>query len=107
MAEVAADPVGLGDDVTHIIISRVIDNASVGIASLNCGSIKTARGHANTHKRGGGATLFGLGADHSTFTAPFWRRTILTPGTTSRRFWPLRSNAIAPARPVSRNCGIV
>jgi len=61
MAEVAADPVGLDDDVTDMIINRIIDNASVAIASLNRGPIKSARAMALAHAREGGATLFGLG----------------------------------------------
>ncbi len=61
MAEVAADPVGLDDDVTDMIINRIIDNASVAIASLNRGPIKSARAMAVAHAREGGATLFGLG----------------------------------------------
>ncbi len=64
MAEMAADPVGIDDDVTDMIINRIIDNASVAIASLNRGPIKSARAMANTHLRSGGATLFGLGPDH-------------------------------------------
>ena len=47
-----------------MIINRIIDNASVGIASLNRGPIKSARAMANAHLRGGGATLFGMPAEH-------------------------------------------
>ena len=35
MAEVAADPVEVDAEATDMIINRVIDNASVAIASLN------------------------------------------------------------------------
>lgn len=63
MAEVAADPVGIDDDVTDMIINRIIDNASVAVASLNRGPIKTARAQAKAHMRAGGATLFGLPTD--------------------------------------------
>lgn len=64
IAEVAADPVSVEDDVTDMIINRIIDNASVGIASLNRGPIKSARAMANAHLRDGGATLFGMEAGH-------------------------------------------
>ena len=62
MAEVAADPVEVEAEVTDMIINRIIDNASVAIASLNRGPIKTARAQAKAHYRSGGATLFGLPA---------------------------------------------
>lgn len=64
IAAVAADPVAVDDDVVDMIINRIIDNASVGIASLNRGPIKSARAMANAHLRNGGATLFGLPSDH-------------------------------------------
>ena len=35
IAKVAADPVDVSDEVTDMVINRVIDNASVAIASLN------------------------------------------------------------------------
>ncbi len=60
MAEVAADPVEVDAEATDMIINRIIDNASVAIASLNRGPIKTARAQAKAHGRQGGATLFGL-----------------------------------------------
>ncbi len=64
MAEVAADPVALDDDVIDMIINRIIDNASVAIASANRHPIISARAQAVAHKReGGGATLFGAPAD--------------------------------------------
>ncbi|ADM08698.1 methylcitrate dehydratase [Parvularcula bermudensis HTCC2503] len=63
MAEVAADPVEVEEEVTEMIINRIIDNASVAIASLNRGPIKTARAQAVAHRLSGGATLFGVGGD--------------------------------------------
>jgi len=42
-----------------MIINRIIDNASVAIASLNRGPIQSARAMAKAHARAGGATLFG------------------------------------------------
>lgn len=65
IAEVAADPVAVDDEAVDMIINRIIDNASVGIASLNRGPIKSARAMANAHLRSGGACLFGLPADHT------------------------------------------
>ncbi len=62
MAEVALDPVTVEPDVTEMIINRIIDNASVAIASLNRAPIKSARAMAAAHPRKGGATLFGLPA---------------------------------------------
>ena len=64
IAEVAADPVEVEADVTDMIINRIIDNASVGIASLNRGPIKSARAMANAHLKSSGATLFGMPAEH-------------------------------------------
>lgn len=64
IAEVAADPVEVDDEATDMIINRIIDNASVAIASLNRGPIKSARAMANAHLRDGGASLFGLPAEH-------------------------------------------
>ncbi len=64
IAAVAADPVDVDAEATDMIINRIIDNASVAIASLNRGPIKSARAMANTHMRPGGATLFGAPADH-------------------------------------------
>ncbi|MCB2114083.1 MAG: MmgE/PrpD family protein [Parvularculaceae bacterium] len=65
IAEVAADPVPVDADVSDMIVNRVIDNASVAIASLNRGPIKSARAMARAHARKGGATLFGAGADET------------------------------------------
>ena len=65
MAELAVDPVEVEADATDMIINRIIDNASVAIASLNRGPIKSARAMAMAHQRGGGATLFGAPADET------------------------------------------
>lgn len=65
MTEVAADPVAIDDDVADMVINRVIDNASVAIASLNRGPIKSARAMALAHPRAGGATLFGVSSDQT------------------------------------------
>ena len=64
IAAVAADPVEVDSEATDMIINRIIDNASVAVASLNRGPIKSARAMANAHLKSGGATLFGAPADH-------------------------------------------
>ena len=59
IAEVAADPVPIDDDVTDMVVNRVIDNAAVAVASLNRGPVTSARAMALAHPRDGGAALFG------------------------------------------------
>ncbi len=59
IAAVAADPVALDADVEDMIINRVIDNASVAIASVNRHPVVSARAMALAHPRAGGATVFG------------------------------------------------
>jgi len=63
IAAVAADPVALDADVVDMIINRVIDNASVAIASVNRHPVVSARAMALAHPRENGATVFGLGPD--------------------------------------------
>ncbi len=65
IAEVAADPVEVGAEATEMIVNRIIDNASVAIASLNRGPIMSARAMAYAHPRKGGATLFGAPAEQT------------------------------------------
>ena len=65
MAAVAADPVAIDEDVTDMVINRIIDNASVAIASLNRTAVKTARAQAQAHARPDGATVFGLPVDQT------------------------------------------
>ncbi|HCJ55481.1 MULTISPECIES: MmgE/PrpD family protein [Glutamicibacter] len=63
IATVAADPVEITAEVTDMIINRIIDNASVAIASLNRGPIVAARAQALTHAPstgGKGASVFGI-----------------------------------------------
>ncbi|MFB0835464.1 MmgE/PrpD family protein [Arthrobacter halodurans] len=63
IAAVAADPVDVTDEVTEMVINRVIDNASVAIASLNRGPIVAARAQALAHgpsTGGRGACVFGI-----------------------------------------------
>lgn len=63
IAMVAADPVAVADDVTAMVINRIIDNASVAVASLNRAPIVAARAQALTHgpsTGGKGAKVFGI-----------------------------------------------
>ena len=63
IAEVASDPVEVSDDVTDMIINRIIDNASVAVASLARTPVVSARSQALSHPAstgGSGANIFGL-----------------------------------------------
>jgi 2-methylcitrate dehydratase len=63
IAKVAADPVEVTPEVTEMIINRIIDNASVAIASLNRGPIVAARAQALSHapsSGGKGALMYGI-----------------------------------------------
>jgi 2-methylcitrate dehydratase len=62
IAGVAADKVAVEKAVTDMIINRIIDNASVAIASVNRSAPVSARGMALGHLRKGGATVFGAPA---------------------------------------------
>jgi 2-methylcitrate dehydratase len=62
IAGVAADKVKVEKDVAEMIINRIIDNASVAIASVNRRPVVSARGMALGHARKGGATVFGAPA---------------------------------------------
>ncbi|MFC7407092.1 MmgE/PrpD family protein [Georgenia alba] len=62
IAEVAADPVDVDDDVVDMVINRVIDNASVATASLVRAPIVAARAQALAHPYTPGATVFGVPA---------------------------------------------
>ncbi len=60
MAMVATDPVDINDQVTEMIINRIIDNASVAIAAINRRPVANARSQALCHPRQNGANLFGM-----------------------------------------------
>jgi 2-methylcitrate dehydratase len=70
IAGVAADKVAVTKDVTAMIINRIIDNASVAIASVNRRPVVSARGQALGHPRKGGAQVFGVPA--KTTVSPEW-----------------------------------
>ncbi len=63
IAEVAADPIAVSDAVTDMVINRIIDNASVAIASVNRHPVASARAQAIAHPRAGGAAIFGMPND--------------------------------------------
>jgi 2-methylcitrate dehydratase len=73
LAEVAADPVEVSDEVTDMIINRVIDNAAVAAASLTRAPVVSARAQALAHPvttGGDGATVFG--PDAARRVSPEW-----------------------------------
>jgi len=63
MAEISTDNAPIKDDVTDMVINRIIDNASVAIASANRHPVASARAMALAHPRAGGATVFGMPND--------------------------------------------
>ena len=60
LAKVASDKAPLNDSAIEMVINRLIDNASVAIASLNRKPVITARQMAMKHPRKNGASIFGL-----------------------------------------------
>jgi len=60
IAEIASDNAKLNNDSIEMVINRIIDNASVAIASLNRKPVISSREMALKHSRNNGATLFGV-----------------------------------------------
>lgn len=60
IAQVAVDPVEVEADVVEMIANRIIDNASVAIASLNRPPVISAREQAQRHPYAPGAAVFGI-----------------------------------------------
>ena len=60
IAEIASDKAKLSKDSIEMVINRIIDNASVAIASLNRKPVIASREMALKHPRNNGATLFGV-----------------------------------------------
>jgi 2-methylcitrate dehydratase len=63
IAEVAADPVEVTDEVAEMIVNRVLDNAGVAAASIARSAPSAARDQAVAHlptSGGAGASVFGL-----------------------------------------------
>ncbi|MDQ1597235.1 MAG: 2-methylcitrate dehydratase [Microbacteriaceae bacterium] len=60
IAEVAADPVAVSDELTEMVINRLIDNAAVATASLSRRPVVAARAQAERHPYEPGSTVFGV-----------------------------------------------
>ena len=60
IAEIASDKAKINNDAVEMVINRIIDNASVAIASFNRKPVISAREMALAHPRKNGATVFGL-----------------------------------------------
>ncbi len=60
IAEIANDNTKLDNNAIEMVINRIIDNASVAIASLNRRPVISSREMALKHSRKNGATLFGI-----------------------------------------------
>ena len=60
IAEIASDKAKINKDAVDMVINRIIDNASVAIASFNRQPVISAREMALAHKRKNGATILGL-----------------------------------------------
>ena len=60
IAEIASDNAKLNQNSVEMVINRIIDNASVAIASLNRKAVISSREMALAHSRKNGATLFGI-----------------------------------------------
>ncbi len=60
LAEIASDRSKLNKKSIDMVLNRIIDNASVAIASLNRKAVISSREMALKHPRNSGATLFGI-----------------------------------------------
>jgi len=60
IAEIASDKAKIKKDAVEMVINRIIDNASVAIASYNRKPVISAREMALAHPRKNGANIFGL-----------------------------------------------
>ena len=60
IAEIASDNAKLNKNSIEMVVNRIIDNASVAIASLNRKSVISSREMALAHPRKNGATIFGV-----------------------------------------------
>ena len=63
IAEIASDNAKLNTKSVDMVINRIIDNASVAIASLNRKSVISSREMAIAHSRKNGATIFGINSN--------------------------------------------
>ncbi len=63
IAEIASDKAPLNENAIDMVINRIIDNASVAIASFQRRPVISAREMALAHPRENGATVFGINSD--------------------------------------------
>lgn len=70
IAEVAADPAGVDDDVLDMVINRVIDDTAVAVAALTRRPVRAARDQAVAHPAVPGSTVLGL--DSNQRFSPEW-----------------------------------
>ena len=63
IAEIASDNASLNEDAIDMVINRIIDNASVAMASLQRQAVISAREMTLAHPRENGATVFGINSD--------------------------------------------
>ena len=63
IAEIASDNAKINNDAVDMVINRIIDNASVAIASLNRKPVISSREMAFKHPRKNGAMLFGVNSN--------------------------------------------
>ena len=63
IAEIASDKAPLNEDAIDMVINRIIDNASVAIASFQRQPVVSAREMALAHPKENGATVFGISSD--------------------------------------------
>jgi 2-methylcitrate dehydratase len=71
IAQVAVDRVAVDDEVTEMVINRVIDNAAVAVASIGRAPAVAARGQAEAHPATPGSTVFGINGHFSPEWAAF------------------------------------
>ena len=60
IAEIASDKAKVNKDAVEMVINRIIDNASVAIASFNRKPVISAREMALAHPKKNGSSIFGL-----------------------------------------------
>ena len=63
LAELASDNAKLNNKSVEMVINRIIDNASVAIASINRKAVISSREMAMKHPRKNGATIFGINSN--------------------------------------------
>jgi hypothetical protein len=62
LARMASDDAPIDPASEEMVINRIVDNASVAMASVNRTPVENARSQALAHPRSGGATVFDLPA---------------------------------------------